>query len=525
MFELRDYQSKCVESIINSFKDNDKVGIVLPTGGGKTEIFIEVCRHHLQQHPSSSVLLLSHLSLLTRQTHDRFQLRYPEISVGILQANTYPKEKVDVIISTMQSSRNEEKMSGWIAGLSLFDKAKVNIGLVIIDEAHYLYTSSYDKALEQFGDIKVLGVTATPYRDGKLMTNYFQDVPYTLSLQDLIEDGYLVKPDLHGISMPRGGGDVNEKMARVANIYLEKEKNKSAVIFMDTIKNAKAMKMLLSNEGISARCVTSDVSGTSRDAILDDFRKGNTKVLTTVNVLTAGFDAPIMECVFMPFSTNSPTLYMQRIGRGLRPYPGKKSCRIYCFGDAPSIKRGVYYRIHELALTGGSRRKPDDPHKLLEYLELTGKKSSEEYHWTADLCTAVDKLRHLSSEGLEKLIIKKQFPRRYLSNLPKLIAALPENAKLEGTEALPTDRQKKTLKMNGFTEKQIEQMNKIDASNMIAAIINMRAQWKAEGKFIVPSGKYMGKHVKELPPFYKRYVLMNYPHSNVASLIMKYKGD
>ena len=311
--------------------------MILPTGAGKTEIFCKIAERFVQMYPDKSVMVLSHLSLLTQQTMARFKARLPHILTGVFQADQVPDQDAQVIVGTMQTSRDGRK--------SDFLKLQANreVGLVVIDEAHYLDNPSYNKTLnEWFPKAKQLGCTATPFRSGALMTNYFDKISFSISLQELIDEGFLVPPRL--IEVAYDEKELPDIMAMTARLYLEKERGKKALVFMTSIEDAKQMRNVLDNHGVKARAITSELLGEERDKVLSAFRRGEIDVLTTVNVLTAGFDSPNVEAIFMPYPTQSPTTYLQRVGRGLRPCPevGKEECRIYVCGDAPAIRREMY---------------------------------------------------------------------------------------------------------------------------------------------------------------------------------------
>lgn len=509
---LRDYQKQCIANTHQAIKDgHKKIACVMPVGSGKTSVFVRLAKDYVEQ-TGKQVVVLSHLSVLTTQTLRRFQIEEPGLSVGVLQADRQPERGCDVIISTMQSSRVEDK----IVAFSFFESKK--IGMVIVDEMHIIGTPSYDSALKNMGEHILIGFTATPFRDGHIMTNYFDIVAYTTSPKELIDNGYLVPPDMYQIEMPPHA-PADERIARVTSIYLEKEYLRKAVIFMKTIEDAKLMRNSLADNGVVAHAITSELTGVKRDDLLDEFRDGGIHVLTTVNVLTAGFDAPCIEAIFMPYTTQSPTTYMQRIGRGLRQYPDKKSCRIYCFGDAPSIKKGAYKKLHDVAFNGGG--KGDNIHADLEMMEMFGETGSEEYIWTVRMCDIASKVSILGLRGVEQMIIQKRFPPRFLEKLSLLINNI-KNVPYDPESGAVTYRQRISLQNMGWTSDNISELTAGEASNIIAALNKARSDAMTGETDIIPSGKYAGKRVCEIPYYYKQAVLTRYPHSAMAKIIKRH---
>jgi superfamily II DNA or RNA helicase len=526
-FKLRPYQKDCIESVLTELKTKNKVGIVMPCGAGKTEVFCEVTRGYLSENPDKMVLVLSHLSILTTQTKARFALRTPELKIGVLQADIEPSPDSQVVISTMQSARVEDKIINWLSGGSVFHGDKRTVGLIIVDEMHYLTTNSYEKALSYFKDAKVLGCTATPYREGQLMTNWFDCIAFSISIKDLIEQGYLVEPKLNQIVTETTLTD-EDRMARVTDLYLRQEKGQKAIVFLKTIEDSKTMSSVMVDHGVKCKTITSDLENDTRDEALEDFRNGDTEVLTTCNVLSHGFDAPCLQVIFMPYATTSPTLYLQRIGRALRLFPGKQNARIYAFGEAPSIRRGLYEKVQDLVLLGGrvdTTKEICDIYDELEYMKLNGDTKSEQYIYTRRVVTIADRIKQLGMVGLHKLIISKQFPSRFLSSDMFLKNLHPRDATTMTNGNLPlTQKQIQTLTIAGFTKAQIMQMNRSDGAYMIATVNTMRKNALEGTSDILPSGVHMGKRVKDTPWYYRRWVLANQPHSVVSKMIRKFGG-
>lgn len=512
-FELREYQKAAIGAVITDLADNAKVGIIMPTGAGKTEVFTAVTDRFLQDHPGKSVLILSHLSLLTEQTSERFKLRAPHIPLGIFQADKVPSITNRVVIGTMQTSRDEKKIDH-MKMVQMYP-----VGLIIVDEAHYLDNPSYNKVISYFPDAKIIGCTATPFRAGALMTSYFDKVSFSISLQELIEQGHLVPPKLIEVDLG-AHPTTDDRMAIVAKLYKEREAGKRALIFMDSIDSAKQMRNVLDHHGVKARAITSELVGEARDEILRDFRAGKIDVLTTVNVLTAGFDSPNVEAIFMPFATQSPVTYLQRIGRGLRPCPevGKTECRIYVCGDAPSIKRELYKTLHQAVLEKGSKKAGSTT--FLEDAEYNDyDPSSEIYIWTQQVVHTIKKMEAIGMERLAKMLNEKRFPPKFLRDISTFSKAIPASMpKLPGGEYAMTEPQMRALVSAGFTPECLAGMTKNEASAMIATTINQKEAYRAT-PFIIPSGKFAGQHVKNTSFYYRKWIFENAPNGEIASLL------
>lgn len=506
MFDLRDYQFDAVNAVMRDMSEVQKVGLVLPTGAGKTEIFIRIADLWLKENPYRNVLILSHLSILTGQTKDRFRRRAPHVRVGTLKSGERPGIADHVIIGTMQSSRKEN------INHLLVNRLRKDIGLLIIDEAHYLQTESYDKVVEFYKEAKILGCTATPFRKNQFMTNFFDRISFTMSVQDLIDMGYLVPPKL--IQIVLESRERSDVMALVAKTYMQYEKDKKAIVFLKTVEEAKEMASVFEQLGVEARTVTGDVRDEKRDEIIENFNRGRINVLTTVDVLTAGFDSPQCSCIFQPYPTKSITKYLQRIGRGLRPYPGKTECHIYVYGSAPKVEEKYYEKIQNIALnSNGEVRKYDnfkDDWELNDWPE-----THEEYLYTSNVIKAIERMEEIGMHQLAKMLNFKNFPDRFMEKIPSLLERLPDKEyKIRHGDDPPSKEQIEFLQKFDFTPDQIQCLNKKEASMMIKTIQGNRID-----RYTVAHGRYQGYHVSELPYHYIQSIKRNFRNTNIHKMI------
>uniref|UniRef100_UPI00356ACF84 DEAD/DEAH box helicase n=1 Tax=Zhongshania sp. TaxID=1971902 RepID=UPI00356ACF84 len=249
---LRGYQNDTVEGVRNVFRQGGKrVACILPTGSGKTTIFGSICREFAHKNPTQRAAIISHLGLLTSQTGDRFREEWG-INSQVLQADRLPTTEAQTIITTMQSFRSEEKLLKWADKLSFGTGTleRLNIELIIIDECHLVGNDSYNTILEMFPDAYVIGFTATPFRQNKLMTNLFEEVAYTISTQELIDQGYLVPPKLNGMDF--NTFDQADMFARIINTYKQRHSGHKAVVYLKTIAEAELLRNVLVDAGITS---------------------------------------------------------------------------------------------------------------------------------------------------------------------------------------------------------------------------------------------------------------------------------
>lgn len=491
-FILRPYQEACVEAVQKDLEKFNSTCVIMSTGAGKTEVFVMIAKNFLKQNPNKKIIVLSHLSLLTTQTRARFFKRTPELRVGVLQGQKRPSIGDKVIIATMQSAQEEKKTLSWLM-------SENDVGLVISDEFHRaLGTNTFAKVMKQH-NAKLLGVTATPFREGTLITNMFDSIAFTMSMQELIEQKYLVPFDMRQILM-EAFAPAEERIAKCVQLYEELEQGKKAVIFLRTMEDAELARNAFDYKGIKACLVTSNINWKVRDKIMHDFNSSDDiKVLCTCDVLSAGIDMPKLEVIMMPYGTKSPALFLQRCGRGSRPedceslkaHHSKQSCRVYMVGDAPTIKSGFYRKLMDYTLNEGSKDKKTsvlDEFEFLKLAEAEQREKSEKYTWTQKVCEVVRLLEKGGHKHLEDMLKYKKFPNRYLNNIDMLEESI---FYLDGDSFEDLD---KALRENN----------------------------KRSKSWIIPTGKMAGRHVKEVPYFYRSFVLSKYPHSYIGQLLHRW---
>ncbi len=265
--------------------------------------------------------------------------------------------KPDAIIGKIGSGFHEYGGELTIASVATISRPEhikrlqaIGYGLIVIDEAHRSGAESYKRVLEALPDAFVLKVTATPSRlDGKPIS----DKPplYSASIIDMIQQGYLcdvkaiairTETNLDDIKSQAGDFKVDEleeavdtpyRNNRVVEAFQEHASDRRAICFGVTVQHAQNLAACFQQRSIPSACVSGETPLAERNRLYAALRTGEIKVLTNVNVLTEGFDLPLVDCVIMARPTQSRTLYIQSIGRGLRLAPIKKDCIILDLTD------------------------------------------------------------------------------------------------------------------------------------------------------------------------------------------------
>jgi DNA repair protein RadD len=324
---------------------------VLPTGAGKSLVIAELARL-----AKGRVLVLAHVKELVEQNHAKYEgygLKGAIFSAGLGRKETDQQ----VVFASVQSVvRNLESF-------------KNQFSLLVIDECHRVpdnKDTSYQKVIshltEQNAGIKVLGLTATPYRLGmgwiyqyhtrglvrSEEPRFFRDCIFELPIRYLLDENFLtparlldapilsydfsqLKPASTGRYKEAEMDMVIDKAKRatpqiVEQIVQHSQGRQGVMVFAATVRHAQEIQSLLPAE--QTALVIGDTPTTERDKIIQDFKDRKTKYLVNVSVLTTGFDAPHVDLIAILRPTESISLYQQIVGRGLRLSKGKTECLV-----------------------------------------------------------------------------------------------------------------------------------------------------------------------------------------------------
>ena len=342
--ELYPYQQDALEKIFTIFNagpENTNVLFQLPTGGGKTIIFSHIAKRFIADK-KKKVLILTHRIELLVQTSECLK------GIGVPNC---------VISSEVKQVENQDDFFCFIAMVeTLNNRLQDNedfikeIGLVIVDEAH---NNSFRKIFQYFKDVNMLGVTATPLSSNRnlpLIKNY-DELIVGASISDLIKEVYLCKPTTYSYDVSLGGlrvginGDFtvssSEKLyggfdmqEKLIAAYNERAKGTKTLIFNPGIRVSWMVHDTFKEQGIdNIKHLDSTFSDQERKNILEWFRTTDGAILSSVGILTTGFDEPSVETIVLNRATRSLTLYHQMIGRGSRVTPKKSEFAIIDLGN------------------------------------------------------------------------------------------------------------------------------------------------------------------------------------------------
>lgn len=341
--ELYGYQKGDIDAIFE-IMDNQastyRLLYQLPTGGGKTVIFSEIVRRYLQTH-KKKVVVLTHRIELCKQTSKMlkgFDVKNKIINSKIKELSDQTDYSCFVaMVETLKNRLNDELLQ--------ID----NVGLVIIDEAHY---NSFRKLLGSFPNAFILGVTATPLSSNiKLpMNDNYDQLLVGDTIASLINHGFLAKAITYsydvGLSSLKVGinGDYTVKSSddlysnmimqeKLLHAYSEKSLGMKTLIFNNGINTSLYVYETFREAGYPIRHLDNTNTPEDRKEILRWFKHTPDAILTSVGILTTGFDEPTVKTIILNRATKSLTLYYQMIGRGSRKLENKNTFNVIDLGN------------------------------------------------------------------------------------------------------------------------------------------------------------------------------------------------
>ena len=340
--DLYNYQKGAIDKIFERFEDcpsDYHLLYQLPTGGGKTIIFSEIVRQYLKLK-KKKVVVLTHRIELCNQTSKVLS------DFGVLNK----------VVNSKASLDDQEHYSCYVAMVEtlnnrlLDDKLDISdVGLVIIDEAHY---NSFTKLLKFFSSSFILGVTATPLSSNinLPMTDNYDELIVGESISELIKNNFLARANLYTYNVGLtslivgANGDYtvksseelytnNDMLSKLLLAYEERCLNKKTLIFNNGINTSLIVYDTFKKAGFNIRHLDNTATKKQRSEILKWFKETPDAILTSVSILTTGFDEPTVNCIMINRATKSLTLYYQMIGRGSRLLKDKNTFEVIDLGN------------------------------------------------------------------------------------------------------------------------------------------------------------------------------------------------
>lgn len=322
---LRGYQELITEEIRTYMKQGvRRILACAPTGSGKTALTANMLGTSAKKGMPSKFIV--HRRELVKQSAMAFDKA--GVYHGIIAAGFPEDPRPNVQIASIQTLARR------------FHKSATP-KLVVWDECHHVAAGTWDKIFQAYPDAFHIGLTATPERlDGKGLNKWFDVMVKGPSVSWLIEHGYLAPYRLYAPSdlslegVRTRMGDFDKKQIAEAvdkpritgdavREYRKVSDGKRAVVFCVSVKHSHHVVDEFNAAGIPAVHVDGESSVDQRDRAIALFAEGKIKILSNVDLFGEGFDLPAIETAILLRPTQSLGLYLQQVGRVLRPYPGK----------------------------------------------------------------------------------------------------------------------------------------------------------------------------------------------------------
>lgn len=362
---LRPYQQDLIDRTADALRRRDKILMQAPTGAGKTALAAHMVGGAAKR--GTRTFFLCHRIELIRQTSAAFERQ--GIAHGIIAPGHVSKPDALVQVASIQT------LARRLGSLPRPD-------FIIIDECHHAASRTWSDTIRALRPRWIVGLSATPCRlDGAGLNDHFDELIPGPSVADLMEAGYLspfrlfapTTIDMTGIRTTAGDynrGDTARAAAKITGDavahYRRLAAGKRAVVFCCSIRHAEQVAADFNAAGVPAESIDGTMRPGEREAALARFARGETLVLPSVDLVSEGFDLPAIECAISLRPTKSLSLWLQQVGRVLRPAAGKTEAVILDHaGNA--MRHGLPDDPREWTLLGRKRRarkiEPDLPVK------------------------------------------------------------------------------------------------------------------------------------------------------------------
>jgi superfamily II DNA or RNA helicase len=335
--DLRPYQADAVERIERAYRDRKKGPILqMATGAGKTVIGGEVIRREVAS--GRSCLFLAPRRELVYQASASLARAGVEHGIHMAGREDLEDAWAPVTVASIDTVIARVLKRG--------RRPFVEPELIIVDEAHLSITKRRQEMLSLWPDARLLGLTATPGRkDGRALGLLYDDLIEPITVAELTDQGYLVPARYFSLSAPdlrrveTVAGDYHQRqldhavnqpglVADIVGTWLERAGGRRTVVFCTSIAHSIALAESFQRAGVAAEHVDANTLMAERADIFARFTAGQTQVLCNCFLAAYGFDLPDLACVVLARPTKSLVLYLQMLGRGLRPAEGKSDCLV-----------------------------------------------------------------------------------------------------------------------------------------------------------------------------------------------------
>lgn len=332
MLNLRPYQSDLVDRARAAMRQGARrVLIQAPTGAGKTALTAHMLANAVER--GKRAWFLVHRVELLRQSVTAF-VESADIHTGIIAAGFPAEPAAPVQVCSVQTL---------VRRLSSLQPPD----FVVFDECHHIASKSWQTVADALPQAFHVGLSATPQRlDGRGLAPFFDALVGGPSTADLIAQGWLSPYRLYAPSTPKLTGihtvagdynkhelgaamDTSTVVGDAVSHYRAHCPTARALVFAWSVDASTQIAQQFRNAGIVALHVDGDTPAYERQVAMNAFRSGDVRVICNVDLFGEGLDVPALDAVFLLRPTQSLGLYLQQVGRGLRPAAGKTSVAIF----------------------------------------------------------------------------------------------------------------------------------------------------------------------------------------------------
>jgi len=363
---LEPFQERLLELIeVSRLRGHHRNLLVSATGTGKTVMSAVWYGRMRSELPRARLLFVAHRKELLAQARATFRQHLRDGSFGEMWGDGLRPNDFQHVFASVQSLHDLSHLPS-----DHFD-------IVIVDEFHHAAANTYRRLLEHLRPVELLGMTATPERsDGQPILQWFDNrIAAELRLWDAIDQHRLSPFTYFGISDGTDLADVRwirgqgYDTAALSNVYtrdhvwvrrviqeLQRHTDDGyrALGFCVDIAHAQFMARAFNDAGIPAVHVSGRSPDEVRDAALRDLGAGRVRVVFSVDLFNEGVDVPTVDTLLLMRPTESPVLFLQQLGRGLRKAEGKTDCLVLDFVGHHRTEFRFDRRYR--ALLGGTRK-------------------------------------------------------------------------------------------------------------------------------------------------------------------------
>jgi len=370
MPNLRNFQQEVIEKAEASLAENRSCLISLPTGGGKTLVGTTLLkRWHNKQQEQGTSMWLAHTEELCEQAASCIEQVWQsdlhpksgaiirawgssatKLSQGMVYLEAEEKEARPTHLVVVTTPQSANRMFA-DCGTGSLKQAFQGLGMLLIDEAHRSGAPSYReiifKSKTNAPYTKIVGLSATPIRNSYSTQAYKGTEQLTKLFEVLVEPTETLSSHQSPVAQLQQLGILAElTITRLGNrtsgldsllkevVEQARKPGHTGLLFAQSVSQAKVATTYLRQMGINSDFVSSETSSAERASLVSALKRGDIQVLCNCEILTTGFDAPKINDIYLFRSTNSPVLYKQMIGRGLRgaAFGGGKVCNLFVCG-------------------------------------------------------------------------------------------------------------------------------------------------------------------------------------------------